>query len=80
MRTTEDKIENIIDTFSSRNQDAFSHLIEICNLEDLNIDPTSDEANQLILNLEEAIRQSLINKFIINKDDEFAFRDQITIN
>lgn len=80
MINTNDKIENVIDAFSNRNQNAFNHLIEICNLSDLNIEPGSDEANQLILNLEDAIRQSLINKFIINKDDKFAFRDQITIN
>ena len=80
MINTNDKIENVIDAFSNNNQNAFNHLIEVCNISDLNIDPASEEANQLVLNLEDAIRQSLINKFIINKGDKFAFRDQIIIN
>lgn len=80
MINTNDKIENVINAFSNHNQKCYDHLFEICNLSDLNIDPASEEANQLVLNLEDAIRQSLINKFIINKGDEYAFRDQITIN
>ena len=74
MRTTEDKIENIVECFSNSNQKAYQNLCDIilCEFPEFN----DNNMNNLALNIEYIIRESLTNKF----ERDINIDDQITIN
>ena len=76
MRTTEDKIINIVEAFSNSNQKAYQNLCDIILYEFPEFDMNRNDMNNLALNIEEVIKESLINKF----DRDSDIDEQITIN
>ena len=76
MRTTEDKIENIVEAFSNSNQKAYQSLCDIILYEFPEFDINRNDMHNLALNIEEVIKESLINKFERDSDID----EQITIN
>tara|TARA_R100001440_G_scaffold74159_1_gene99391 strand:+ start:100 stop:324 length:225 start_codon:yes stop_codon:yes gene_type:complete len=74
MRTTEDKIENIVEAFSNSNQKAYKSLFDIILCEFPEFD--DNNMHNLALNIEYIIRESLTNKF----EKDIDIDEQITIN
>ena len=74
MRTTEDKIENIVECFSNSNQKTYQNLCEIIQFEFPEFN--DNNMHNLALNIEYIIRESLTNKF----EKDIDIDEQITIN